>query len=229
MKKIRRASRPSKKQVVLLGVILGLLLVGSATLYMYVSGIARSSSEELAARQQELQESERLSAKLADTQEAYIRTASQLKHLEQSVATEAYVPTLLEQIEVLATSCGCVMQSIRPAQGAGTGLQNKPSSSSDEASGESKPEAAPEPKLDKKVAGVAYDTLDIAVEVEGPYWNLTDFLQGLTSFKKIVAVNNIQLTPVGGSEKRGSRQRLTLKLDLTAYILKEGGSSSGRS
>ena len=56
------------------------------------------------------------------------------------------------------------------------------------------------------------------MEVSGTYWSVATLLYRLTSFEKIIAVENVQITPVQGES--GYSHKLNVKLRLTGFIFK---------
>lgn len=215
MRRGRIASRPSKGQVVILCAILVISILGVIGLFVYETQKVQGAQQKLQQEQKTLSDNKELIQQIPVYQQDYIETQAKLKNLEKTLPTRAYIPTLLAQIEALSDNTRCVISSIRPVDmPASTGNTSGSSSGGNSSSSGN----------EKKVPGVNYDTQKITVEVQGSYLNLAKFVDGLGEFPKIVSIDCINISSASSGEisKTPTAQILTLKLDMTAYVLKEG-------
>jgi hypothetical protein len=141
------------------------------------------------------------------TLDTYNQTVSKIQYLEASVNQQAYVPTMLKQLQALANQTHLTVTAVRPAVVAPTVVPPPAAGTTPTASA-------------KKKTPPPYDTLDITVEVKGTYQNTVAFMYDLTKFPKIVAVSSAQMHP-GASDSvinpMGSPVVAT-SIHLTAYV-----------
>ena len=185
----------------------------------------RAVNDERAEVEKQARENQSVAQTQRDSENRYIDTRAQIRCLESSVSTQAYVPTLLKQIEHLGRSVHLKVLGVRPkAPDPNAGLVKKVASESGgqggQAGGATAAPAAVKPEPPKP-----YDELEVELELEGSYMNALDFLYRLTSFPKIIAVNNVQMTPDSGAGLSGS-PRLTIRINATAFVFKEALPSS---
>jgi Tfp pilus assembly protein PilO len=172
------------------------VLAGSALSYMQFTayGQTKSSVETLKSTakdpadvQQELDEA---IAKLNDTR-------AKLTHLEMSVPEMEYVPTMLKELEKLGTDCGIQVNGVRPIP---------------------RPQAAPSKNENGEVSKKArkpYNELSIEVRGRGNYASVMKFIEGLTTFPKIVAVRTVSLQPKTEANQKPGQAPPSPKLDVT--------------
>lgn len=233
MRRATKARRPSKRQVVLLNVVLVAVALVSAGIYLYLSNVAADMGRRLEVDQKALAESQRLTSKLAASQAAFLDTQSHLRNLEQSMPTRAYVPTLLQQIEALAEKTKSQIVLVRPedkpveAKAPETKKAGTDTASSDQTAKATEP-ATGVKKDDGKIPGIDYDTQKLQLDVQGKYWDLMKFVEGLSTFPKIMAVDSVSIDPVTTDGKAGAGRSVTLHIQITAYLIKEGGAKNGR-
>jgi len=163
-----------------------------------------------------LADSEKIARQLTDVESQYQQAQTNLGILEKGVSTKAYVPTLLRQVETLGRSMNLRVLGVKP-----------------KAIVEAPPPAAPpdgEPgksddKTKKPVVAVKkpdpYEKLSIDLEVSGKYWDVVKFVEAITQFPKIIAVNSVQIAPANNSAKGPGSPELSVRLNATAFILKE--------
>lgn len=217
--------KPSSKGVMALIIAAVVIFVGCVLEYVALSGKMGSASAELKAKQQKVTESKEIALKLEKSRLDYQDTLSQLRFLEAAVSTEAYVPTLLKQLEGLSKSVNLKVSSIEPAKK------------------EDKPVKKPTPKLsnaadapgvgDSTTTSVAkvektapYDERNITVEFEGKYTNVLDFLYKVTSFPKVLAVKTVSIQPRDNMMSYKSAPILKVKMEFTSFLLKKEESAS---
>lgn len=205
--------RPSKKAIVLLAAVaVGEVAATTAVFLQQQAAYARASAT-LAQKQREREESTRLAARLAGTEEMLQRDRERLRFLEAGVPRAAYVPTLLQQIEKLASSTQNRVLSIRPSLEAPKKVTKKDRQRDPEAD----EKAAKNPVTDEK-QNQPYDRLTIQLQLEGSYTSTQRFVERLTRFEKIMAVEGLSLRPRPQKEEGG--HRLSADLTVVAYIWK---------
>lgn len=205
--------RPTKQSLLCLAAVAVLLLcVGGFAYYNFSSKLGKLNTE-ISKKQERLDNSEGITRRLTRVEQEYTDAQVKLGSLEKGVSTKAYVPTLLRQIEELGKSVDMRVVGIRPKIVVDAPVAAAPPSDGDKDETKKVVRKKPDP----------YDKLDIEIEVTGKYRDVARFLYKVTSFPKIIAVNTVQITPVGGSssvEAIGSPE-LSVKLGTTAFILKE--------
>jgi Tfp pilus assembly protein PilO len=195
--------KPSKNTVIILGLIAVVLFIGCGFTYFNRASKFSMLEAQIQEKEKKLADSEQIAKRLYTVEGNYLDVQAQLGVLERGVSTRAYVPTLLRQIEELAKSLKLRVVSVRPRPR----TEIVAPSSSEGKKGET-----------KKVE--PYDKLDIDIEVNGKYWDAVSFIHRLTSFPKIIAVTDVQMSPVDQTEKLGS-PTLSIRLSTTAFVLKE--------
>ena len=210
--------KPTKKSLLCLAAIAVLLLaVGGFAYYSFASRLGKLNVE-MSKKQERLDNSEGITRRLTRVEQEYTDAQVKLGSLEKGVSTKAYVPTLLRQIEELGKSVDMRVVGIRPKIVVDAPVAAAPPSDGDKGETKKVVRKKPDP----------YDKLDIEIEVTGKYRDVARFLYKVTSFPKIIAVNTIQMTPVGSSssvQTIGSPE-LSVKLGTTAFILKEAARKS---
>ena len=200
--------KPSKQSLTGLGVAVVLLLVVLGFTYYELARRVHSLDVQIAEKTHKLENSQEIARRLSVVEQEYFDDQMKLSALEQGVSTRAYVPTLLRQVEELGKSVNLRVVGVRPK------------------APEASPAPPPSPNDDKTKVAVKkpepYDKLEIDIEMNGKYANVTKFLYGITSFPKIIAVNTIQLKPVSQPQLIASPE-LSVKVNTTAFILKEAG------
>lgn len=171
----------------------------------------------LQAKEAELQDGERVARRRDAARENLERDRTQLQFLETAVSDAEYVPTLLAQVERLAKTTHNKVLGVRPQlQTAGPSrieqrrdpeAQGK---SGDGADGD-KPAPRPEP----------YTPLLIQVNLVGSYQSAQSFVDRLTRFPKIIAVEEVQMRPHRqNAAVYDSSALLDVELKVTAFVMK---------
>ena len=186
-------------------VVAAVVFLGCALIFIAAEGKIRGQEAKRESMEKQVDSSRQMAQKLEQTRLTYLDTCSQIRYLESSVTTQAYVPTLLQQLEALGRSVNLKVLGVRPQPKEVT--PPKTPASGEAKASESNAESGSQTKAGeasgKKAAG-PYDELKIDVEVEGNFNNALDFLYKLTSFPKIVAVNSVQMAPVSSTKIIGS-------------------------
>jgi Tfp pilus assembly protein PilO len=211
---MRAAARDTSRTTVVRGLVtlcIVLLLAGGGVIYWQYTGYTALHSRVQAAEKQ-VEEGRTIAQRLETVQQQYQQAAQQLQHLELSVSERAYIPTLLKQLEASAKSHQLRVLSVRPSNA------QPPQKAQQESDNQQKEEKKPAEPYEKQV---------IDVSVQGQFWNVMRFTEGLTRFPKILAVERLQIRP---------RQRknpddpfeVEAQFTLTAFIFRdaEGGARS---
>jgi Tfp pilus assembly protein PilO len=193
-----RKRRLDKRALTVLGVFLGLEVLACGGAIYSLQSKRAATERTLAAKEANLQTVRVVSASLPALQEDFHLIQTQLAHLEKSLPAEAYVPTLLGQVEQVALANKLRIAEFRP----------KPlrASSTEEA-----------PEGPKK--------FEFDLTVNGTYVNVQRFLLSLTRFRKILALTDLNLRPVGDAPK-GTNPPLNGQLTFTAYLGTPAGSQA---
>ncbi len=217
--------KPSQKGVTALIVVAAAVFVCCLLACFWAMQKTSQVSAEKARAEKEIRDNQAIAQTQHDSENKYLDTRAQIRCLESSVSTQAYVPTLLKQIEHLGKSVNLKVNGVRPkAPDPNAGLAKKMAAqtASSGAGGQSPaggsaaaPAAKPEPPK-------PYDELEVDLELEGNYMNALDFLYKLTSFPKIMAVNSVQMDPDNSpGQAITDSPKLKIKINLTAFVFKE--------
>lgn len=135
--------------------------------------------------------------------------------LEPAVSSGAYVPTLLRQMEGLAKDTGNTMMGLKPEPVLKVAVAPRPSENGQEAPAVSTQQVKARPER--------YERLPIELNIESNYQTLIALLQRLSTFPKMIAVNEMSLSPAAqsGRQARPSVHSFTGKLDLVALIQRQ--------
>lgn len=201
------AASPKRTTQILMGAA-GLVLVAGGGLAFLMNSQISHMQQTINAKEAEVGSNEQVAQRYQQTLEAYNATAAKTHYLEASVSAKSFVPTLLKQLQGLAAQTHLSVTSVRPGTLI-TPTPAKPAGTSTDATTDSTP----------KKKAVPYDTLDIAVDVNGSYANTVTFLYGLTQFPKIVSVASAQMQPgPADAAAPGASPIITTNLHLTAFI-----------
>lgn len=203
---------PKRLTQILLGTA-GLVLVAGGGGALLINSQISAMQQTITDMENQVGTSEQVANKYQSTLDEYNATATKTHYLESSVSAKSFVPTLLKQLQGLATQTHLTVTAVRP------GLITTPAPP--------KPAAAPADgaATDTADAGTRkpaapYDTLDIGVDVKGSYVDTVAFLYGLTQFPKIVSVTSAQMTPgpADPAAKGPASPTVTTNLHLTAFV-----------
>ena len=215
--------KATSKGVIALIAVAGFIFLGCVLGYLGAAGKMRRTNHELDTKEKKVAESKVIAQKLEKSKLDYFDTWSQIRFLETSVSTSAYVPTLLEQLELLGKSVNLKVLGVKPQPPEKRPTVRKITSGSQASKGNvegASEGSASDSAKGKKEPENPYDELKIEVEVEGNYANMLDFLYKLTSFPKIIAVNTVTMSPVDSVLCFSESPRLTIKLEITAFMFK---------
>lgn len=219
--------KPTQKGVTILVVVAGAVFVCCLLACFGVVQKVNSINIDRSKAEKQVRESQIVAQTERDSENRYSDTRAQIRCLEASVSTQAYVPTLLKQIEHMGKSVHLEVVGVRPkAPDPNAGLAKKAA-----AEAAAKDQGASDKPADGSVAAKPellkpYDELEVDLELEGSYMNALDFLYKLTSFPKIMAVNTVQMSPDSGLGGIATESpNLSIKINVTAFVFKEASPS----
>jgi Tfp pilus assembly protein PilO len=220
--------KASPKGVTALIIVAVVILFGCVLVYLGVAGKLKSAVSEMQVKAKQVSESREIAQKLEASKLAYLDARSQVRYLEASVSTQEYVPTLMKQLERLGRSVNLKVLGVRPSQEKQKPVVKRSLSSGKEAS-EGNLQTASQTNPDSQDQKSAkqpspYDELKIELELQGRYMDALDFLYKLTSFPKIIAVNEVGMDPPTSRMLTLGSPTLTMTLKVTAFVLKESPS-----
>jgi Tfp pilus assembly protein PilO len=186
--------RSTKPVVAVLCAVTLVLMVVALSIYRSSAKQMSALGTELKAKKQELAGLHKRLAARPAMERRYMSLRTHLARLEMGLPTGAYVPTFLKQIEALALKTGNQIGGVKPEAGLG--------------------QPALSPQQQQKPSSSPYERMPIEMQLQGRYWALTSFLDHLGRFPKIIAVNDISVSPVGGQKKNN----LSSKVQLIALI-----------
>lgn len=208
--------KPSKKAIALLAAVAIGEVVATAGVFLQQQAAFARASQTLARKEQEREEGKRLASKLAGSQEALQRDRKRLTFLENGVPRAAYVPTLLRQLERLASETNNQVLGIRPELEKPKRVTKRDRKRDPEAD----EKAAKNPVVQEPVHA-PYDRLRIQLNLDGTYTSTQRFMQELTRFPKIMAVEGVTLRPRPNTEGEAG-SHLSADLTVVAFIWKGG-------
>jgi hypothetical protein len=209
--------KPTKATIALLGGVLALVIIGTGTIVWFQQQKLTETVVILKAREAEKADGHKIARQRDEMRVALEQDRAELLYLENGVSDAAYVPTLLKQLEELASTTQNRVLGVRPiADTRGpTRIEQRrdPNAQAKPGSPEEKPEAPPEP----------YTRLAIQVSLVGSYQSSQAFVDRLTRFPKIVSVEELQLRPhhTVGLPSPKDQGLLDVEVKLTAFIMKD--------
>jgi Tfp pilus assembly protein PilO len=190
--------RLDKNTLFIVGAVLGLETVAGAGVGMSIHNKKMALEQTLKGKEAALADVRTVSASLPALQDQYGKMQAQVKFLERSLPPAAYIPTLLGQVEETARASNIEIKMFRPKV---------------------TPPQASDASADKPSDGSGQRQFDI--QISGSYANVQKFLHSLTKFRKVLALDTIQLQP-GNTQGATASPDLTGHLSFTAYILPPG-------
>jgi len=185
---------------------LGLLLYQTKTAKLGdLTRTRNAKRQELRGLQAKLASRPMLERKCTDLQE-------RLAVLEPTLATYAYIPTFLRQIEKLAQDTSNQVAGVKPLPL----IAQTPAPAANEQGQEG---AAAPGKAEQPAAVKLYDRVPIEFNLTGHYWRAVAFLERLSKFPKMLAVDDVSLTPTGQPQGLTAPE-LRVKMTLLALIQK---------
>lgn len=180
----------SMKSVLALG--LGVLVIGGGLVYWQYSARSEALSR-VQSLQSKIPNETELKTDLEKSGEELAEFREKLAHLEKSVPSAAYIPTLLMELEKVGSDNKLSVNGVRPVLATG-GTDD---------SGEEKP----------------YQELEIDITGQGSYGAVMDLVASLQSFPKILAVKTIGLSPQTNIQSKSKDLDATVRL--RAFVFKD--------
>lgn len=193
-----------------------LTLAAGGGLVFWLNGRIVAQQQAQVNLQAQVGSSEKITKQLEVTQAAYHAAQDKLALLETSVSQNSYVPTLLQQIQQLASTTNLSVNSLHPGTVTTPAAPAAPAKSDDSSSDSSAKKAAPAP---------TYQTMDVDLNVSGTYADTARFLYGLTRFPKVLSVISVQMSP-GQSGPGSGQPQVSTTVKLAAYIFPDDPSST---
>jgi Tfp pilus assembly protein PilO len=201
--------------------VAGLLLIVGGCGFYFISAQIQAANKNEADKQAEVGSSEQIAQRYDATVTAYNESCGQLRYLENQVAPNAFVPTLLPQMQKLAESFGCSVQSIRPGA-----LQAGPTAGAATPAATTPATAASTTASAAAAAPPEYQTMPVQMAVTGTYPQLMRLIYSLTRFPKVIALNSIALHPgaPSGGPSTAPADNVSASLAMTAYLFPQDDS-----
>jgi type IV pilus assembly protein PilO len=194
---------------------LAVLVIGIGFYYLVYapkSAEINAASQELKKAKDELTRLQAQAARREQIERRLKELQQQVKETEAKLPTSREIPTLLVQLEGLASQTGANLTLVRPGPAAagGQGAQQP---------GRPAAPAAPAPG-----AGLGLQQFTLELTAEGTYDVVESFVRGIENFPRYIAMSDLKITPlppkVGES---GERPRLSVGLTATTYFVPESG------
>lgn len=192
---------------VLIGIAAVCGVVGGFILFAVNSNILAVEAK-CNARFADVSNSIKITREYSVTEDEYNSTAAKLSFLERASNPSAYVPTMIKQLQVLATRDNLVITAIRPV------AMPPPVAVAAAADGSG--------TTPRRATPPAYTTIGISVVTHGAYVNMMRFIVGLTHFPKIVSLANFQMSQADAGGTTGPAIKgppnVAATLQLMAYV-----------
>ena len=176
------------KAVILLA--LAVLLIGGGLVY-WQWGNRSAAEARVAAVQAKMPDEQQLQNELTKSQTDLEGYKVRLEHLEKSLPTVAYVPTLLKELETLGNESKITVTGVRP-------IQNT--------------------VIDGAADEKPYKELEIDITGQGTYRAVMTMVAALKTFPKVLAVKTVNLQPRQDLQSKTNELDATVRLK--AYMFK---------
>jgi Tfp pilus assembly protein PilO len=150
------------------------LLAGSGAAYWQYTNY-RENAARVEKLRNELESSADLERQAQVAKQRVMDALQQIEHLETTVSTIEYVPTLLKDLQHTAEACNLRVTGVRPAP--------------------PKPEKKGKKGESEKKSAKPYEEIDVEVKVLGGFESTMTFLRKLEEFPKIVSVQYVSVDP----------------------------------
>lgn len=204
--------------LLVIAILLLLAIAGGAAAFWNQISVVTANME---AKKKQVEEAQKMASSLQESKLEYEDVKSQLQNLEQSISTEAYIPTLLKQVEGLCQSVDMKVLSVRPIK-----MEETKSKDDKSSNASAKDASGNDVKKDNTPSQPFYKEQKIDIEVGGFYLNSLDLIYKVTSFPKIIAVNSVQMTPTVSTTDVIGSPPLKIQMSVTAFILNESADKS---
>lgn len=190
--------RPTKKVCTGMGVAMAAIITGCVGLWFWQNGDLEVKAKAIHDKQDQVEHGERVAKRLDDVKTDYQKNFSKLRFLENSVAPGAFVPTMLDQVSDLAKSERLEITRFEPHFDPAPPPPNTP---------EARKTFKPQP----------YDMWHVDMQVKGTFWAVTRFINKLTQFQKIIALDSVQQMPLAAVVGESPKLNATLKFTAFAF------------
>lgn len=190
-----KRKRLDKRTLYIVGAALGVEVLVCAGLVMSVHTKKAAMEQTLTGKETALSNVRTVSAGLPGLHAQYEKMVAQVRNLEEGLPPAEYIPTLLGDIEQTAIASGVRIVEFRP---------------------KAVPPSTGSATTETTTSGCTQQMFDMTVT--GSYGHIQKYLQSLTRFRKILALNSIKMQPTASSKAKTSPD-LTATLSLTAYVL----------
>jgi hypothetical protein len=209
--------KPTRTTIGLMGGALALVVLATGGLLWVQNNALTETLRQVEAKEAEVQDGQRRERRREEALSTLEADREQLRFLESGVSDAAYVPTLLKQIEELAVQTNNRVLGVQPqrVQEAPNRLQQRRDPEA-QASGEGGADDKEKPQKAEP-----YTPLGIQITLVGGYRSTQAFIERLTQFPKIVAVEEMQLRPHrGGPSEKDASALLDVEINLVAFVMK---------
>ena len=201
-----------------LALVAGVMLCLGLLLYQTKAAKLATLTQTRNAKRQELRGLQANLASRPVLERKHTNLQERLAVLEPALATYAYIPTFLRQIEKLALDTNNKVEGVKPlpliAQ-----TPAPPAAGAPAAGQEGHEGAAAQGKGEQAAAVKLYDRVPIEFNLTGEYWRTVAFLEQLSKFPKMLAIDDVSLTPTGQPQGLTAPE-LRVKMNLVALIQK---------
>jgi Tfp pilus assembly protein PilO len=206
----------------LLGFVMLMEAISVIGFYSHQKSVLDALQAQYTAHQTELGQAQQLGAQSATLQTKLLADQVQLGHLEKALSTKEYVPTLLTQLQQLATETHNTILTLKPVAPPPGPAQPQPAQQGNQAN-QNGTQSNGQTASGSSPAQVAYDNIQVELDIQGSYRNVMGFLMRLTEFPKIIEVNKFQVSSQGAAPGPSGAQgdsMITANIGFLAYILK---------
>jgi hypothetical protein len=216
--------RASKNTITLLAAALGLGVLATGGLFWVGQGALGRTLAVLHTKESELNDGQRVARRRDRAEQDLAADRRQLSSLESGVTDAEYIPTMLKQLEELATSTHNRVLGVRPqlsTEGPSKIQQRRDPEAQAKAEGNGGGDGKGDGK--KKDLPKPYTELSIMVNLVGGFQSAQSFVDRLNRFPKIVAVESVQIHPhrASAAETNGVNSLLDVDVKVTAYVMKD--------
>lgn len=208
--------KTSPRERLLVSVLVTLALAAGFYFFVYTGkqDEIRRLSAQLTQKQQQVAEMEQLAAQREDLEREYRALQDRIRAIEAKLPPAREIPTLLRQMQAVASEVGVKMNLIRPGAleaptgqaGAGPRQGQPPAAAPAPASGQGQ-QAQP--------AAPPYQQFRLELSFEGTYDTLLSMLRRLENFPRFIAMTQLAISP------QQPLPRLRLNVVSNTFVLPE--------
>ena len=211
--------KPTKGLITLLGAGLGLIVLATGGLCWVQNGALTSALQKVEQKEAEVEDGQARERRREVALTNLEKDRQQIRYLETAVSDSAYVPTLLKQLEEAAVQTHNRVLGVQPQMvtQAPSRLEQRRDPDAQGKEGESAEEEKKRRKREEP-----YTPVGIQVSLVGGFQSTQAFVERLTQFPKIIAVEEMQVRPHQG--EAGAKEQaalLDVEIKLTAFVMKE--------